>query len=79
MCLETPLTLPSVRYSKIVSFRVSKRRAAQPHPVRRLEVRGGIEPPMKVFRDPCLAPCLPRQRTALSLTRAFQRTDPLTL
>jgi hypothetical protein len=49
MCLETPLTLPSVRYSKIVSFRVSKRRADQPHSVRRLEVRGGIEPPMKVF------------------------------
>jgi hypothetical protein len=49
MGLETPLTVPSVRYSKIVSFRVRKGRVAQPNTVRRMEVRGGIEPPMKVF------------------------------
>jgi hypothetical protein len=30
MCLETPLTVPAVGYSMIVSFRVRKRRVAQP-------------------------------------------------
>jgi hypothetical protein len=49
MWLETPLTVPSLRYSEIVSLRVSKRRVAQLSPGRRMEVRGGIEPPMKVF------------------------------